>query len=228
MPKPAPTATRRNPAPLREVTVSLLKHLIDAKLTSTMNRAQHLLSLLSISVLLGACATEQTVSKTQVRKDAWGRDEAFSVGKDKDGNPVMKSDRRSNLEGKQSHMVSNRDFSGKDYSKKSYRKKRWGGNTFFGRKKYQGKTDASQYKKEPWFVRKQANAQSKRSRADGQNYSVNPYRTSSAHEQNGKRIARTQDAETGFRRRVFQQPGITHWKDQKGLSIKDTNRMLGR
>ncbi len=179
-------------------------------------------------MLLGACATEQTITKKQVKTDAWGRAERYTVGKDKDGNPMMKSDRRSSMEGKQSAVAGSRDFSGKDYSKKSYRKKRWGGNTVFGRKKYEGNTDASHYKKEPWFVRKQAGAQGQRASAEGRTYSVNPFKTSSAREQNGTRIARTQDAETNVRRRVFKQPEITNWKDQRGLSIKDTNRKLGR
>jgi len=175
-----------------------------------------------------SCGSEQTVTKTQVKKDAWGNDERYTVGKDKDGNPVMKSDRRSQLEGKRNHMDSNRDFSGKDYMAKSYRKKRWGGNTVFGNKKYEGNTDASRYKQEPWFVQKQASASGKTAYGSDKTYSVNPFSTSSAHEQGGTRIARTSDAETDVRRRVFVQPDITHWKNQKGLSIGDTNRKLGR
>jgi len=193
-----------------------------------MNITRQWFILFGITVVLGACGTERTVTKTQVRKDPWGREERFSVGKDKDGNPVMKSDRRSSFEGKRNNMVSNRDFNAKDYTKKSYRKKRWGGNTVFRRKKYQGNTDASQYKREPWFVRKQAHAQSQRARADGKRYAVNPFRTSRAREQDGRRIAHTADAETGFRRRVFKQPSVINWKEQRGLSVKDTNRMLGR
>lgn len=180
-------------------------------------------------VLLGACATEQEVTKTQVKKDAWGRDVGFSLGKDKDGNPVMKSDRRSSFEGKRSQIAGGRDFSGRDYTTKSYRKKRWSGsNRIFGKKEYQGNTDARGYQKEPWFVRKQANSQNKRARADGRAYSVNRFRTGSAREQNGRRIARVSDAETDVRRRVFKEPEIIHWKEQKGMSVKDTNRLLGR
>jgi len=141
---------------------------------------------------------------------------------------MMKSDRRSSMEGKDSNMASNRDFSGQDYSTKNYRKKRWGGNTFFGRKKYEGNTDASKYQKEPWFVKKQAGAQGQRASADRKSYSVNPFRRSTAREQGRTPISRTQDAESSIRRRVFQQPEITHWKNQKGLSVGDTNKMLGR
>ncbi len=193
-----------------------------------MNWSNGIFLSLAAAMLLGACSSEQTVTKTQVRKDPWGRPERFSVGKDKNGNPVMKSDLRSSMDGKQSSIAGGRDFKGKDYNTKSYRKKRWGGNTFFPRKKYQGNTDASHYKSEPWFVQKQASAAGKRSRADGMAYAVNPFRTSSASEQDSRRITRTSDAETNFRRRVYKQPEITNWKDQKGLSVKDTNRMLGR
>ena len=178
--------------------------------------------------LLVSCATEQTTTKKQVKKDPWGNEERFTVGKDKDGNPVMKSDRRSSMEGKTSHMASNRDFSGQDYMAKSYRKKRWGGNTLFNRKQYSGDTDGSRYKQEPWFVQKQASASGKLAHSNGQAYAVNPYSTSSAYEQGGKRVERTSDAETDVRRRVFKQPDITHWKSQSGLSVSDTNRKLGR
>ncbi|MCP5535586.1 MAG: hypothetical protein H7A51_05035 [Akkermansiaceae bacterium] len=201
---------------------------IDGMLHAVMKFSKTILLSIGVTMLLGACASEQTVTKTQVKKDAWGRDERYTVGKDKDGNPVMKSDRRSSLEGKQSNIAAGRDFQGKDYSTKSYRKKRWGGNTFFARKKYEGNTDASQYKKEPWFVQKQAAAAGQRAQADGKSYAVNPFKKSTAGEQGATRIAHTQDAETQVRRRVYKQPEITNWKDQKGLSVKDTNRMLGR
>lgn len=205
-----------------------MRRLNNGMFRAVMKCSKPILLSLGIAMLLGACASEQTVTKTQVRKDAWGRDERFSVGKDEDGNPMMKSDRRSSLEGKQNNMATSRDFQGKDYNSKSYRKKRWGGNTFFGRKKYEGNTDASKYNKEPWFVRKQAGAEGQRAYADGKSYSVNPFRTSGASEQGGARISRPQDAETNFRRRVYKQPDVTHWKNQKGLSVGDTNRMLGR
>lgn len=181
-----------------------------------------------LCAFLVSCGSDQTVTKKQVRKDAWGNEESFSVGKDKQGNPMMKSDKRSSMEGKTNHMSSNRDFGGKEYMSKSYRKKRWGGNTLFGRKKYEGNTDASKYKQEPWFVQKQASAQGKSAYGSGKTYSVNPFRTSSANEQGGRRIARTSDAETDVRRRVFIQPTIKDWKKQQGLSIGDTNRKLGR
>lgn len=184
--------------------------------------------LAGLAGLLMSCASEQTVSKKQVKKDPWGNEERFSVGKDDDGNPVMKSDRRSSLEGKNSHMVANRDFNGKDYTAKSYRKKRWGGNTIFNRKKYDGNTDASRYQQEPWFARKKATASGQSANADGKPFSVNPFRTKTANEQGGTRIVHGSDAETDVRRRVFKQPNITHWKNQQGLSISDTNRKLGR
>ncbi len=188
----------------------------------------HILVFPTLVMLLGACASEQTVTKEQVRTDWRGRPEAFSVGKDKDGNPVMKSDRRSSLEGKRSNIAGSRDFNGQDYTKKSYRKKRWFGSSLFGKKEYQGNTDASRFKREPWFVQKQASASGQKARADGKSFAVNPFSTASAREQGGRRISRPADAETEVRRRVFMQPDITHWKKQQGVTVKDTNKMLGR
>ena len=191
-----------------------------------------LIARLTVAVWLGgflvSCQSEQTVTKTQVKKDAWGNKENYSVGKDKDGNPMMKSDLRSSMEGKMNHMSSNRDFSGDDYTKKSYRKERWGGDTIFNRKKYGGDTDASRFKNEPWFARKQASASKQQAAVSGKTYGVNPFTTRKAHEEGAATIARPSDAETAVRRRVYKQPDITHWLDQSKLSVNDTKSRLGR
>jgi len=193
-----------------------------------MNLLKLVIVLLGAVVLIGACASEQTVTKSQVRKDAWGKPERFGIGKDKDGNPVMKSDLRSDFEGQRSAIAAAGDYSGKDYSTKSYAKKRWGGNTSFPHSKYDGKTDANHYKMEPWFVRKQASIAGQRANAESKDYMVNSYKKSSAREQGTSRIKHTSDSETDVRRRVYKQPDIIDWKEQRGLSVKDTNRMLGR
>jgi len=181
-----------------------------------------------LSGFLVSCASERTVTKTKVRKDAWGNEDTFSIGEDEKGNLVAKSDRRSSFEGKSSHLAGNRDFSGNDYTKKSYRKKRWGGNTVFNRKQFAGNTDASRYKQEPWFLKKQANASDKTASVANKEYSINPFRTGEATEQSNASIARTADAETTIRRSVFKKPSITDWKDQQTLSVSDTNSRLGR
>jgi len=180
------------------------------------------------ALLLGACASEQKVTQGQVKKDVWGRDEAYSIGKDEDGNPVMKSDKRSRFENKSSNIASNRDFSGKDYTKKSYRKKRWGGDTSFDRKSFSGNTDANHYRSEPLFVQKQAASTGKQVNGSNKKFSINPFRSKRVTEQGGRRITTTQDAKISNRRQTYKQPDITDWKDQDGLSIGDTNRMLGR
>ena len=193
-----------------------------------MNLLKLVFVILGAVVLLEACASKQTVTKSQVRNDAWGRPEQFSVGKDKDGNPVMQSELRSHFEGKRSTTGSTSDYSGKDYTAQSYAKKRWGGDSSLQRKKYQGNTDANHYKMEPLFVRKQASAAGQRADAEGKAYASKSYGKSTAREQDKARVKRTSDAETDVRRRVFKEPDIIDWKEQQGLSVKDTNRMLGR
>lgn len=179
-------------------------------------------------LFVGACASKRTVTQSQVRLDAWGKPERFSLGKDEQGNPVMKSDLRSSFEGKSSNMAASRDFSGKDYTTKSYARKRWAGNTEYSRKNYDGNTDANHYKMEPWFVRKQAQAEGKQASAQGQTYSTTDFGKTIANEQDSERIERVSDAETDVRRRVYKEPDIIDWKDQQGLGVEDTNRLLGR
>ena len=181
-----------------------------------------------IGLFVVSCAEETTITKTKVRKDIWGHDEAYSVETDADGNPKMKSDKRSGFENKSSNIASNRDFKGKDYTTKSYRKDRWGGNNSFERKKYAGNTDASRHQKEPWFARKKATAGNQQSSAGKKKFSINPFRTKKASEQGRRGITSTQDAKVSNRRNAFSDVPITNWKDQKGLSVKDTNGMLGR
>lgn len=183
---------------------------------------------MTATFMLGSCASKRTVSKSQVRVDPWGNPEQFSLGKDAEGNPVMKSDLRSSFEGKTSQLGQSRDFNGKDYRTKSYARKRWAGESQFQAKQYAGNTDASQYKMEPWFVRKQTSADGQRAGAEGQRYTTSQYETPTAREQDSERIEGGSDAETDARRRVYQQPEIIDWKEQKGLGVKDTNRLLGR
>lgn len=186
--------------------------------------------LLSILVfVLGACSSDSTVTKTQIKKDVWGNKETFSVGKDADGNPMMKSDKRSSYENTSSNIAANRDFSGKDYTKSSYRKDRWGGKSNYDRTSYQGNTSAKKYKREPWFVKQQAALSNRKSSLGKQGYTTAGYRSAGrASEQGGRRIASRQDAQISNRRSSYKQPEVTGWKDQQGLSVKETNGMLGR
>lgn len=184
--------------------------------------------IITISVAVAACSSETTVTQHKVQKDIWGDDEAFAVGKDADGNPTMKSDKRSSFENKSSNVAMNRDFSGKDYTKNSYRKERWTGKSRFSKKSYQGGEDASQYKKEPWFVQKQTSTASMQSGASKKKFSINPFRSKRATEQGGARLSTSTDARVSNRRSSYKQPEIRSWKDQKGLSVGDTNSMLGR
>ena len=182
-----------------------------------------------VVVLMSSCASEQTVTQSKARKDAWGNELPFTMGKDADGNPTMNSDKRSQFENKNSNITKNRDFSGKDYTKKSYRKDRWGGNTAFKSKKYEGNTDANRYKKEPWFVKKQAKSFGTEARANNKKFLVNPFRSQkSSYKHGGRQIAKPESVLERNKRNALGQPTITNWKDQKGLSVKDTNGMLGR
>lgn len=48
-----------------------------------------------------------------------------------------------------------------------------------------------------------------------------------AYESGGKRMANASDAETDLRRRVFQQPDIIDYRQQRDLSIQQSKQLLG-
>ena len=179
--------------------------------------------------MLMSCAKERTVTKSQVVKGLFGRDAEFSPGTDDSGNPQMQSDKRSSFENTGANsMASGNNYSGKEYTKKSYRKERWGGDSDYKTKLFNGSKTASNYDKEPWFVKNQSSDYNQRANEGKKSFFTKLFGTSSAREQNGESLDRPSDAETDVRNRVFKQPEVIGWKDQQTLSISDTKSMLGR
>ena len=195
----------------------------------TLKQTYQYLCMSIVLCLLGSCASEQVVSLSKVERDAFGRSLNYSVGEDEDGNPVVKSEKRSALEGKKSNLGSRSDFSGSDYTTKAYRKKRWGGKEEFSTDAYSGVNQATQYDKEPWFVKKQANAQGAAANESKQTFFTKLFKTSKARESNIANVARVSDAETDLRRRVYKEPEIFQPGEYRSnLGIEDTKRMLFR
>ncbi|NWK54331.1 hypothetical protein HW115_01820 [Verrucomicrobiaceae bacterium N1E253] len=179
-------------------------------------------------LMLTSCESERTMTQKKVNKDPWGNELPFSVGKDEHGNPMMQSDKRSSFENKSSQIAANKDFSGKDYTSKSYRKKRWAGDKSYQAKQFNARGDTSKYKHEPWYVRKQSGEQSVQAADSKKKFSINPFRSKRATEQTARRTSTTENVQVSKRRQSYKQPDVTDWKDQRGLTIQDTNGMLGR
>ncbi|MCW1915558.1 hypothetical protein OJ996_18370 [Luteolibacter sp. GHJ8] len=115
----------------------------------------------------------------------------------------------------------------KEYKAGDFKKKSWWGDKDYAKKVYAGDTDANSLKKESVWGKKNAGEASKLAREAGDSYGTKDYATGRAREEGGDGIRKISDAETDERRRVFTSPDVIPWKAQ-GLTVEDTNRMMGR
>jgi len=171
----------------------------------------------------------RSVTKQKVDRDPWGKSVNYSVGKDDSGKPRMESDLRSSFESVGgSNFTSGNNFSGKEYTKNTYRKKRWGGESEYKAKSYDGGENTKNYDKEPWFVQKQAGENTQDASEGKKSFFTRLFGASSAREHTKTNISKPDDVQTNVRRGVFKEPDVIDWKDQPTHSVSDTNRLLGR
>lgn len=119
--------------------------------------------------------------------------------------------------------IAKRDFAAKDYTKKSF----WGSKDY-AKKVYGGDTDGSRFQQGSRFNGKGARENTMASSASGSRFATGTHATGAAREGNQSNISKVSDAKTAARQSSFQQPEITDWKNQRGLTIDDTKSMLGR
>ncbi|MEP4079240.1 hypothetical protein [Haloferula sp.] len=120
--------------------------------------------------------------------------------------------------------IAKRDFAAKDYTKKSF----WGSKDY-AKKIYGGPTDGNGFKKGSRFNSQGgASEGSLVSANSGSRYATGQHATGMAREGGRSNISKFTDANTDSRRSSFEQPEITDWRNQRGLTIDDTRSMLGR
>lgn len=150
---------------------------------------------------------------------------------DSDGNWQPKTNKRSSFESagnapfsreKKSNLGKKDPFKTEDFAKKS-----WWGNKNYGHKNYSGETDGSRFQKNS-RLDDQGAQESGGTAALPAPYETGSYATSSAAEQSENLIDRPSDAETAVRRKVFQQPDIIDWRQQRTLSLDQSKGILGR
>lgn len=117
-------------------------------------------------------------------------------------------------------------WEGKEYKAGDYRKKSFWGDKDYAKKVYEGNTDGNSFKKESRFGKGAANEGSLAAREGGKDYRTNTFASGAAREQSKKDITKLSDAETDERRRVFTAPDI--FSSRTGMTVNDTNKMLGR
>lgn len=147
---------------------------------------------------------------------------------DADGNWKPRNNKRSSFESGGDSAYFKGEYGKKEaYKTGEYSKKSWWGNKDYSHQSYAGNTDGSGFRKT--------------SRLDGQGaresggaadvpdpYQPGSYATSSARETSAGRLTKPSDAETDVRRRVFQQPDVIDWREQRALSLDQSKGILGR
>ncbi|OYV07182.1 MAG: hypothetical protein CFE26_02365 [Verrucomicrobiales bacterium VVV1] len=180
--------------------------------------------------LLASCAQKSTSSSggEQHRTLSQRMNEKSGFSQDSEGNWKPKVDRRSSFESVGESPYFKGDYAKKEYKAGEYAKKSWWGSKEYERKTYDGAVDGSRFTKTSRFDGSEARDGKLSAREGGTTYETENYATSEAREASGKRMDRPSDAETDSRRRVFQQPQIIDYRDQRKLTLQETKSFLGR
>jgi hypothetical protein len=156
-------------------------------------------------------------------------DENNGYAQDESGNWVPRGDKRSPYEsqGASRYFDKESNYNQKAYQAGGYAKKSWWGNKEYGRKAYAGDTDGSRFQQSSKF--QDQSAREAGSSADIPDaYQTGGYATSAAREGGAEKLGKPSDAETDYRRRVFPQPEIIDWREQRSLTLDQSKGILGR
>ncbi len=129
---------------------------------------------------------------------------------------------------RQSAYFNEKSTIAKPYNTGQYAKTEWKGKTNeVPRTAYTGNTDGNRFRKASRIAHDDAHEAGASDVATG-TYKTGDYKTSSARENNAKRLDKPSDAATDARRRVFPEPEISSWKEQRAMDMKTTRSILGR
>jgi hypothetical protein len=114
----------------------------------------------------------------------------------------------------------------KAYKTGEYTKTTWWGKKDVAKPSYAGNTDGTSFQISSRFQGAGANEATTPAKTYAP-YQTGTYQTTAAREGAVKHLDKTTDAETDNRRRVFPDPEISDWKQQRALDVKTTKSILG-
>jgi hypothetical protein len=114
----------------------------------------------------------------------------------------------------------------KPYKTGEYAKSSWWGKTDVPKRPYTGSTDGKRFQTSSRYQGAGAREASTTAQKHAP-YTTGAYKTAAAREGVGKRLDKPSDAETDIRRRVFPDPEMSDWKQQRSLDVKTTKSILG-
>lgn len=191
----------------------------------------HHLALLPV-LLLAACASHTASQKSPAAAESGRKKlsdrmtENNGYKQDADGNWKPQVDKRSEYESKGDNKNYKKDYAKQTYKAGDYAKKSWWGNKDYARRSYKTESDGSSFQKT-------SSLQTQNAREAGNNASVpssyrtGSYATGSAHESGSAPVKNGTNSSTEDRQRVYQQPEIIDWKEQRGLSMEQSKGLLG-
>lgn len=145
---------------------------------------------------------------------------------DQQGNWVPKTDKRSQYEGRGGSAYFNGEVGKKSFQTNQLNKGSWMGGKEFERPVHRLNQAGSPMGGTNRFSQQQANLN--RNLQTPERIEGNHLQTATANETSAGEIDRPSDAETDARRRVFIQPDIIDYRQQRELSIQQSKDLLGR
>lgn len=189
----------------------------------------HLIVLLS--VLLASCAKDSAANKSAAAPAHKSLNERLNekngYAQDANGNWKAQNDKRSEFEGKGESYYAKKDFQQTSYKTADYAKQSWWGNQDYARKSYTGNTDGSRFQKPSSSQSQSAQESSTAAHLPTDPYKTSGYTTGAAHEAGTAPVRKTSNTAIDDRQKVFQQPDIIDWKEQRGLSMDQSKGLLG-
>lgn len=179
-------------------------------------------------LLLAACGSDSKPAAAPARKtmsERMGEDNGYK--QDANGNWVPRIDKRSSFESQGESNLGSKSYQKEAYKTGDYTKKSWWGNKEYDRKAYAGNTDGSRFQTDSRFQGQGAREAGNAARIPDP-YATNTYATNAAREAGLDRLKKPSDAATENRQKVYEQPEIIDWREQRSVTMDQSKGILGR
>jgi hypothetical protein len=187
-------------------------------------------STLAAAVLLVSCGSDskpQATPSSPPKSLSQRLNESGGYKQDSEGNWKPTSDKRSAFEGQGATYDSQKSYRKETYKTGDYTKKSWWGNKEYDRQPYTGNTDGSRFQTTSGLQGKGAREANTSARIPDP-YETGTYQTNSAREAGNAAIQKPSNDLIDNRQKVFQQPEIIDWREQRSLSMEQSKGILGR
>lgn len=185
------------------------------------------------SILLASCASDSKPEGAAAPAAPTHRslserlNESGGYKQDSEGNWKPTNDKRSSFESQGATYDSKKSYQKETYKTGDYAKKSWWGNKEYDRQSYTGNTDGSRFQTTS-RLQGQGAREANTNVKIPDTYQTDRYETNAAREAGNAAIAKPSNDLIENRQKVFQQPEIIDWREQRSLSMEQSKGILGR